>query len=384
MAKKARSPLSRSLRVYQRAAVIFVILSFLLLVAVLYLSVSQATIKVYPVPQLVSTTFELDIVPSATKEGEVTGYIVQEDFSKSKTFSLPEAGATAVEAKATGFVTIKNETNTDQPLVRTTRVLSEEGVLFRLEEAVTVPKQGEVLARVIADAPGLSGENEASTFTIPGLNTIKQKSIYAVSDSKMTGGLQYVRTLTEEDIIQALDILKDEMLDDIRTSISVGIDTDIFDGEGFDVEIITYESDTEIGTETGVFSLSANANITGAYYPREAIALYASDQLAEIIGEGFELVTTNIEGVQISLSAIDIEAESAIVTVYIDGQSILALDNDLLDRSRFAGQSPQQVESLLDVPDLIEESHVNFQPFWLKRVPTLKDHVKINIVTRGL
>ncbi len=381
---RARKPLSRSLRVYQRAAVVFVVLSFLLLIAVLYLSVSQATIRINPKPEIIQTTFELSLVDNVQREGQIAGLLTQQEVTKSKSFTLPEEGASAVESKATGFVTLINETGSDQPLVATTRLLAENGILFRLDDAVTIPANGEVIAKASADQPGLTGEIDATRFTIPGLNVTKQSSIYAVSSEKMTGGIQYVRVLTQADIDSATQQLKQEMLNDVMNELLAGADESVFDGKGFGVELSTVQSDTEVGSETGVFSLTATGMVTGALYSTESVEVYATDQLAAEVQDGFQLAKTNIDGLQVTIEQTDIEKGIAQASVYIDGISVISEKNDLLDKSRFAGQSPQAVKTMLNVPEVIEDISVSFQPFWLKRVPTLKDHIKIVIVTRGL
>src|SRR3989339_722163 len=125
-------PLSRSLKIYQRIAVAFVFATFFLLVAVLYLSISRATITITPTPKIVSIDADVQVVAAPSEAGELSGIVLNERLSASKIYVLPSEGASAVEAKAGGTVTLINETNTDQPLVATTRLLSEEGVLFRI------------------------------------------------------------------------------------------------------------------------------------------------------------------------------------------------------------------------------------------------------------
>lgn len=68
-------PLSRSLRVYQRIALGFVGITFLMLLAVVYLSVSRATITVVANPSVVATTASLAVVKSPASEGQIAGSV---------------------------------------------------------------------------------------------------------------------------------------------------------------------------------------------------------------------------------------------------------------------------------------------------------------------
>ena len=71
-----RKPLSRSLRMYQHIAVAFVVITFLLLLCVLYLSVSRATIRITPEPKSVDVNARIDVVGEPTEEGQVKGIVV--------------------------------------------------------------------------------------------------------------------------------------------------------------------------------------------------------------------------------------------------------------------------------------------------------------------
>ena len=141
MVKEPRGgqPLSRSLKVYQRIAVAFVFMTFFLLLAVLYLSVSRATITVVANPRVIAVDTEVEAVPNPTANGQLSGIVMKQSFETQENITLPEAGATPTEEKAGGTVTIINESNAAQRLSRT-RLLSKDGVLFHIDSAVNVPE----------------------------------------------------------------------------------------------------------------------------------------------------------------------------------------------------------------------------------------------------
>jgi hypothetical protein len=379
MAKTTKQPLSRSLRVYQKAAIFFVIASLLLLLAVLYLSVSQATVHITPVSGLVTTTVGVEVDKNPTSLGQVSGYVRQADVSKSKVFTLPEEGAVPVEEKAGGIVTLINESGTDQALIATTRVLSEEGVLFRLEEAVTVPANGQVDAFVRADEVGRSGEIGPTQFTIPGLNATRQTEVYAVSVDPMTGGVQYIRVVNQEDLDSAAEELKTELIAEAETVLAEGIDRDAYTGLSYETTVIEQVSDTEPGTEAGQFTLSLSLRVVATFYDEQAIADYAESELYSQLQSGYEVFEVNEEGLQISVQSANVEEESATLEVYLDGTAVISTSADILDRSRLTGKSPEEVEALIGSSEAVEEVSISFTPFWLKRMPTLEDHIKINI-----
>lgn len=371
-------PLSRSLRMYQRLAIGFVVLTALLLCAVLYLSVSRATIHITPNPKIVSTTREVRVTPTPVSEGEMTGAVVGQTFERSKMFTLSSEGATPKEAKAGGMVTIINKTGSAQPLVATTRLLSEEGVLFRIDSGVTVPANGQIETIAHADQPGLSGEIPPTQFTIPGLPTSLQDDIYAVSIDAMTGGVQYVRVLSDQDVLDARASLESEVLEEAKGTLSAGIDRTVFPGEAY-LTNAESTSDVAIGTATGAFTLSLTLQITAVYYDPKLLVDAVMNDLEAEVPTGYALFGTHEESIQVVVSNADASRGTATLVASLDGVAVISPSADVLAKDRFVGRSGAEVATLLSLSDAVKSVTVTFTPFWLHRVPALPDHVNIDI-----
>jgi len=374
-----RKPLSRSLRMYQHIAVAFVVITFLLLLCVLYLSVSRATIRIIADPKVIDVEAEVDVVAEPVEDGQVAGIVVETTIDKNRVFTLPSEGATPVEEKASGYVTLINESAKEQPLVATTRLISQEGVLFRLQNFVTIPAQGQVEAFVKADVAGKGGEIGASKFTVPGLNATQQTQIYGVSVAPMTGGVQYVRVLTQADIDGAIASLSEEVLAEAKQELSTSIDRTKLDGESYEVETLTQSTDVAVGAEVGSFTLTLKQKVTAVYYPKALVQNYAERLLAQQVPDGFRVSLINHQTMRSEVEDIDTVNAEAVITVYLDGLSIISEDAQTLDKDRFVGRAPHEVLTLLRASEAIQDVSVSFTPFWLKRVPTLQDHIKIVI-----
>lgn len=180
---------------------------------------APAPVDVGPsVPSLVSMNVMLS---SAEEEGEglavplVGTRTIETDVSASDTFQAT-GEASAEDATAVGTVTIVNETSTDYRFVETTRLLSSEDVLFRMENASDIPANGTVDVEVYADEAGPSGDIGPSRFTIPGLSEDLQQYVYGRSRTAMTGGSGTVTAVAEEDIEAARSALSDRLLDEAK------------------------------------------------------------------------------------------------------------------------------------------------------------------------
>ncbi|KKW30541.1 MAG: hypothetical protein UY72_C0009G0004 [Candidatus Uhrbacteria bacterium GW2011_GWD2_52_7] len=371
--------MSRSLKIYQRIAVAFVFATFFLLVAVLYLSISRATITITPTPKIVSIDADVKVVAAPSEAGELSGIVLNERLSASKIYVLPSEGASAVEAKASGTVTLINETNADQPLVATTRLLSEEGVLFRIDANTTVPANGQVDVIAHADKPGLSGEIGPTQFTIPGLPTSQQASIYAVSVEPMTGGVAYKRVLTEKDIADAVASLSETLLEQAKTLFAGKVDVSIFDGQTWFTEVMSQTSDQVVGAEASSFTATVTLGVTGVYYDLDAVTAYAQSELNAQVPDGYGVASADPSTMQLTVDDADPTTGTAMLSVYYEGVAVISEDSQVLDKDRFVGRSPNEVITLLKASDAIEDASVSFTPFWLQRVPNLADHIKIDI-----
>ncbi|MCR4311987.1 MAG: hypothetical protein NUV56_01750, partial [Candidatus Uhrbacteria bacterium] len=357
----------------------FVFATFFLLVAVLYLSISRATITIVPTPRLVSVDTDIKVVANPDEDGELSGVILDEQVNATQMFTLPSEGATAVEAKAGGTVTLINETGSDQPLVGTTRLLSEEGVLFRIDKGTTVPAHGQVDVIAHADQAGLSGEIPPTQFTIPGLGSSLQTQIYAVSVDNMVGGVAYKRVLTEKDIQDAVASLSETLLAQAKSSFASQVDVSVFDGQTWFTEVSAQSSDQTVGAEISSFAASVTLNVTGVYYDLDAVKAYAESELNTRVPEGYMVANADTSTIQVTVESASAQDGVALLSVYFEGTSIISKDSQVLDRQRFVGRSPNEVITLLKASDAVEDASVSFTPFWLQRVPNLADHIKIVI-----
>lgn len=373
-----QKPLSRSLRVYQKVAIVFVVVSLLLLLGVLYLSLSSAAIHITPEEEIVSVNVPVEIAVSPSASTQIRGSVVQQSFQKAREFQVPQEGGVPIEAKAHGTVTLINETESQADLVARTRLLSEEGVLFRLDNAVSIPANGQIETTVSADQPGLAGEIGPTQFTIPGLPAASQTVVYAVSVDKMVGGVEYRRAVTQEDLDQAVMTLRQEILEESKTVLRQQAGS-AFDGEDFTSDVVEKASDTEPGTESGSFNVSVTVRVTGVFYDRQTVTELAQAGLYERVQDGYSLASVNLDGLQIGVQNVSTSQGTANLQIYLDGVSTIATNNPNLSVDQFLGVSASDVESKLASVPGVKSVQVSFTPFWLKRVPTLKDHIKVII-----
>ena len=142
---------NQPVRFYKFIALTFLIITVVLFCVIIFMSSKEATITVTTKSDPIDVSKYVVVGPGGEWDGVVTTTLINETKAFSPTGTKEEPGI------AKGRVTLVNETGYDQPLVATTRLLTPDGILFRLKDRVLVPAGGEIKAEVYADAEGASG-----------------------------------------------------------------------------------------------------------------------------------------------------------------------------------------------------------------------------------
>ncbi|MCX6779560.1 MAG: hypothetical protein NT034_00035, partial [Candidatus Magasanikbacteria bacterium] len=196
---ETREPYAQpSVGFYRTIALSFLVLTVVLLGVVVLITSKKATITIMAKEDTRSVNMNVKLSAISDGKDSIAGTVSSTVVNFSQKY-FP-TGSKTIEGTAGGEVTLFNKTAEPQTLVKTTRLLTPGGVLFRLSDKVTVPANGEIKAQVYADKSGKDNNVGPSTFTIPGLDTAKQKLIYAQSTVAMDNAVRQVGILTDADV----------------------------------------------------------------------------------------------------------------------------------------------------------------------------------------
>lgn len=363
---------------YRRIALTFVVVVAFALIAVLYLATMQAVIRVSAVETTLTSEYIVTAAESPTSDIQVPSVILEGTLGKTMAFEPSGEGAVEEDAIATGTVTIYNGLSFAQPLVRTTRLLSPEGVLFRLDEAVSIPAGGSVTAAVYADVAGATGNIEPTRFSVPGLSTARQELVYAESSEAFSGGVVTRSVVSEEEMEEAASQLEQGLFDDARTMLREEAGED-YTGELYALEVAEKTFSIEPNTQADGYEISMTVNVSAVFYDEAKMQQIVVAKLYESLGQGQEFVSIDTENLEVSIEALDQEGNRGSLKTVLVGRSITSRANDALDVSRFVGMSGEEVEQVLVQEGVATEVKVDFFPFWVRSVPQLKDHIYIEI-----
>ena len=463
--KKSKKPTEKPVSIpsYRKIALTFLSLSLVLSLGILYLSTARAKIFITPKPKSVRTNFQTKICPSvaasvATQKSDETLKKTNDNCFFGQIFSTTLEGketfpATQVEFKekrARGIVTIINNYNKSQTLVRTTRLLSPQDILFRTDQTIQVPAYSQMQVQVYADQPGVKGEIPPTHFTIPGLWPGIQDKIYGESSEPMTGGLEEIKIVTEKDIKKAEKLLKEELTKKalekimnyksrryVNDSDELGIrNNDKIEPKKLQTtpallreagranyklnlthhEILETDINAESGDELAEFEISMKLKLISITFDESQILAFAEKKLKDLVPKNMKLLplsSLSLRGATsserrdpsssinesgqasslceqqrqapqsfnfVSLGSYNLEEETAILKVSIQGQVIITPVNPLLDKNALIDKNEKELKAYLEKYPEISSVQVEFSPFWVRKTPFLKDRIEIQVV----
>ncbi|PJE57735.1 MAG: hypothetical protein COU82_00245 [Candidatus Portnoybacteria bacterium CG10_big_fil_rev_8_21_14_0_10_38_18] len=384
----------RSFRFFTAKRVMgFLIVLFLIAVGfVLYFILPKAEIVINPKKEDISLETEItadkNINSIDLENNEIPAQIFQIETEDSRTF--PTTGEKEVEEKAKGTIVIYNQySSSEQTLVKTTRFLSENGKIFRLTDTVVIPgasiDEGKIIpsskeVTVEADEAGDAYNIGPSKFTIPGFEgTAKYAAFYGQSSAPMTGGAKgMMKVATKEDIDGAIQIVSAELKNKVSDEFKQKIPTELKMLDNSQVLEVTESDSTLDADEPGKeFTVTVKVKAWGLAFKEDDVLSLIKNNINDKISQDKILIPSTIK---VDYENVKTDSAKSKTDFIAQAQAKTAwnIDEDLIKKD-LAGKDEIEVRKYLSSLAEIETAKVIFWPFWVKRIPTNKDKIKIVI-----
>ncbi len=361
-----------SVNFYRTIALSFLIITVVLLAVVVFVTSKKATITILAkedtrsVNMTVSLSAGSGLLADNTIMGTVSSSII--NFSQ-KYFPT---GSKTIEGVAGGEVTIYNKTNESQVLVKTTRLLTENGIMFRLSDKVSVPANGQIVATVYADKAGVQSDIGPSQFIIPGLATDKQKLVYGVSIKSMDTGIRKVGILTDDDIKAANKDFEEK----IKEQYDV-VSTDENFKKVVTVTGVNPTIDKKVGEEVDGFNLSGTSTVVIISYNKKSLNDAISKVVSSKVDNTLEKVLTVTNDPKITVTSYDSTNKTAQLSVSQDVLVTLDANAEKLSPQYFMDKSKDDIERYVFELNHVAGVEVVFSPSWISKAPTVPDKIKV-------
>lgn len=375
-----------SIKFYRNIAVTFLVLTVALLIAVAYMSVKKVTIRVVAQPVTIQASAQARVGEQAEDMPHLTGATGRFDVELSRDFQ--PTGTKEKEAQATGKVKIKNTTNKNQPLVATTRILALDGVLYRLKNTITVPAGGEVEADIYADKPGKASEREARVnekgeserLTIPGLAESLQTKIYAILSRAVSGGVQKVGVVSEEDIKKAKDELRAAALAEGQRLLVAREKAG--DGLGYagTIQAITFETIGADQKEVSAFTVKAKAVVVATLYNKDEAVQLVNNRLQDKVARQPVKLALGEAFPEVKVDRADEGGKWVQLAIAQSGVTYLTENSPAFDPMKFYGKSRADIEAYVRGIPGVQDVSVKFRPAWSDVAPRVPEHIEVRVV----
>ncbi len=365
---------------YRYLIIIFTILAFILIGAILYFALSQATVYLTPNYQEQRVGFAVQVANKANlnlKEqptlDKLPGEILETSVEESKTY--PAENYTEESTKAEGQVTIINNYSRNQTLIATTRLLSPDNKLYRLTETVQVPAGGKITATAAADQAGKTYESGPVKLSIPGLWEGIRDKIYAESEGfKQQSLIKY--KITEKTVKAAQTDLENILLTKAKENLTKELAPgQIIPEQGWVKEIVKYTPPTRQAGQKD-FTTSFGLGVKALIFDENQLKTLAAKNLPDFYQDDGSLVEIDPASFNYEIVFLDKNSENLIAQ--IKGEYTVKAAKVSIQPQELAGLSKKEALNYLQKFGDIKEASIAL-PFWTRYLPALADKINIQI-----
>lgn len=363
--------------VLKKIAATFIIMTVALFALVAYVALSRATIRVRLGGVEREATFRLTLAEDAFGRPRPAGALSAAflETTGSAEGAFVPSGAAERSGKAGGIVSIQNSTDRPQPLVATTRLLTPEGILFRITEAVRVPARGSVTVPAEADEAGPRGEVGSTSFTIPGLSQNLQSQIFATSSTPMVRGGAEAKVITAQDLETARQSLKQQVISRVRPALQVQAGQSSLEDDDFIVQTVTEQSSGKANTPARSFTMSAKLKVVAVLLNKDEMHKRAVATMGNTSGSGLSRIQYVIANYDSVNRTATLSGRGSITTSLDERSSIFLPDN-------FVGTTPDEVKSFLKNYEGVQDVEVRISPYWQRYLPRFPSRITVEFTTK--
>lgn len=375
-------PRPPSSNLYRNIAFSFLGLTVLVVIGALWVSSVHARVTVRVKHDTTQIQSDVEIAKSPD-QNQLHGRVVHGTFEKIQEFAVKDTGASAAvpeDLEVNGTVKIINNYSKSQTLVKTTRLLTSDGRLYRIDKDVVIAPKQSVMVTAHSDKKGKEYVMPAGTrLTIPGLWIDIQKFIYAEAVSGFSGGQQMTKIVSSMDVSDAQKALEDAVFEQAKKTLRAEA------GAGDDWQAVYQQKTIEKkvnatpGQKSDQFLASIKLEVTAVFYPQKDMEVFVKQKLKERLPEGRELMNFDSKIVTYKIDEVDVANEKAKIGFSAQASTRLTENSPALSKDSIAGLSLDDAKTKLLSNDGVESVEIQIKPSWINKLPGMKDHIEMAI-----
>ncbi len=140
-------------------------------------------------------------------------------------------------------------------------------------------------------------------------------------------------------------------------------------------KIVRREHTAKIGQEQAAYDVTVAVSVNAVYYDRNAVERTARTQMNTTLGAGKDLQALDRDSFAVKLKEQNVAQKKAVLDVTVNGTGVVSEHNEAFDRKKIAGLSLADAQGHLLAVDGVAQVNIRLSPSWIKRLPTLPDHI---------
>ncbi|MBI2098332.1 MAG: hypothetical protein HYT49_01555 [Candidatus Wildermuthbacteria bacterium] len=378
------------------ALLVFVLLLFVLSVPFVHFFFARATVQVWPqITKLRSTEYIVAQVGYDTLNLErkiIRARVFEEEAAQTMLF--PASGKKFKAESARGIIRVYNENSTQpQALVANTRFISEDGKIFHLESAASIPGgqmdgrklvPGFLDVTVVAAEPGEDYNIGPSKFSLPGLvGSPLYTKIHGESLRPMTGGAQReVAVVQEEDIASARGQLVESLKAQATKSLLAKVPPQFqVLSDSLVTTVVEDNSLVKPEAELEQFNYTAKVRVSMHAFHKDDADVLAKYLLATHLAAS-QAIDEKTLRIDYQMSGAAAGAGVVPITVQIAADQYEKVDTTAIAR-HIGGVSTSQLRQLMKEYPFLAKAQFSLWPFWVARVPQDIEKVHLEVLLEG-
>jgi len=370
---------------------LFVVLTIVLggIYAGSFLFVS-ATVKISP--KEMNTPINITgIAKTNPAEGELGYEIVT--LSREGQREVSATGETQVQKSATGKIVVYNDYSADvQTLVAKTRFETPSGLIFRIQDQVSVPGQktvsgakvpGSIAVTVVADKPGESYNVGLTDFTIPGFKgdpRFEKFSAKSDPSNPIAGGfVGVVKKISDSDLAASKIAIETELKKELTNMLNSQIpDTHVMFKGGSTFNFDELPQGEGVSNSTAI--LKEKGSIYGILFEKNELNKFIASKVDSVKGKDVHI--GNLESIAFSLDNIN-SFDAAItkeISFKISGNTNFIWDiNDSEIKDSLVGQKRRNIKAILSKFESVDRASLTLSPVWIFSIPKEPSKIEVKI-----
>ena len=405
----------------RQALIALITISFLLVLIIFYIALPGSTVYLTPKSDVIDHTVNVTFADYEANKSELDSHPAKILASHRITTTVHRTILQGTSGKifqgqnARGRLTVFNTEPKPWPLIPNTRFQTQDGVVFRINQYLTVPagradQPGSLDVDVLADEFDAYGQpvgdrgNIAPTkFFLPGLNVDNQKKVYAQSKVAFTGGATSVKKkVSKDDILAATNKLKKDLQDAVESELEKAIQdknvsmTDrakftLLKGKlAYDIgeARISIPADIE-GKEMDQFTATGEVDAAGVYFNLNEVLEIMKAELKVRKSPDKRIVKIDDSTITYRIFDVDKAAQKYKVTANLKGLEEYDINPSRENGERLIQKIKEHIvgrkvqdgkDYILGLPEIAAVDIKNW-PVWAPTIPGIPDNITVEIVS---